>query len=156
MCVAWQHTEVVSPACAQITSDPTAFAVATKITQRRWLNFPVGLLRTILNIQVGDDFHLGGGEVNDKSGLLKTQYPHLGGIWSWGGKIDQAVLLLKNSSWALLSYHSLIWEIKYFSSVCSDYWQSDGARGCRQDYLAPLASISRWSVAEHLEHSGRR
>ena len=34
----------------------------------------------ITDIQVGDDFYLGGDGVMDMTGLLKTQYQHLGGI----------------------------------------------------------------------------
>eukprot|EP00546_Thalassionema_frauenfeldii_P014024 CAMPEP_0178929746 /NCGR_PEP_ID=MMETSP0786-20121207/20805_1 /TAXON_ID=186022 /ORGANISM="Thalassionema frauenfeldii, Strain CCMP 1798" /LENGTH=154 /DNA_ID=CAMNT_0020606105 /DNA_START=73 /DNA_END=534 /DNA_ORIENTATION=+ len=37
----------------------------------------------ITGIAVGDDFHLGGTSAYDKVGLIKTQYPHLEGIWTY-------------------------------------------------------------------------
>jgi len=67
----------------------------------------------LTGIQVGDDFKLGGDGVNDKTGLVKTQYPHLEGIWSWGENMDQAILLVRNPRWALPSYHTLLSEIHY-------------------------------------------
>ena len=132
----WEIKYCTSPACAQITGHPTALAVTVKITQRRWLAVSVGLLQGILSIQCCDDFHLGGRDVNNKSELLKTQYPHLEGLWSWGGRIDQVVLILKIPSRALLLYHSLIREIK-----CAQDWETA--------YLSYLDAFSCRSSVEN-------
>jgi len=67
----------------------------------------------ITGIQVGDDFHLGGADAYDKSGIIKTQYPHIEGIWSYGGNLDQTILLIRNPRWAIPSYHTLLAEIDY-------------------------------------------
>eukprot|EP00555_Chaetoceros_dichaeta_P007443 CAMPEP_0198276072 /NCGR_PEP_ID=MMETSP1447-20131203/65115_1 /TAXON_ID=420782 /ORGANISM="Chaetoceros dichaeta, Strain CCMP1751" /LENGTH=759 /DNA_ID=CAMNT_0043970991 /DNA_START=1 /DNA_END=2277 /DNA_ORIENTATION=- len=64
-------------------------------------------------IQVGDDYRLGGDGVYDKTGLLKTQYPHKEGIWSWGQDMSQAILLIRNPRWAIPSYHALLSEIHF-------------------------------------------
>jgi len=68
----------------------------------------------ISGVRVGDDFHLGEKPyVNERSGLIKTQYPHLEGIWSWGSNMDQVVLVIRNPRWAIPSYHTLLHEIYY-------------------------------------------
>jgi len=48
-----------------------------------------------------------------KIGLVKTQYPHYEGIWSYGDNLDQVVLVVRNPRWAMPSYHTLINEIGY-------------------------------------------
>eukprot|EP00548_Thalassiothrix_antarctica_P005977 CAMPEP_0194147334 /NCGR_PEP_ID=MMETSP0152-20130528/23568_1 /TAXON_ID=1049557 /ORGANISM="Thalassiothrix antarctica, Strain L6-D1" /LENGTH=143 /DNA_ID=CAMNT_0038848107 /DNA_START=71 /DNA_END=498 /DNA_ORIENTATION=+ len=39
----------------------------------------------LTSIRVGDDYQFGG----DKVGIIKTQYPHYEGIWSYGSTLDQ-------------------------------------------------------------------
>lgn len=47
------------------------------------------------------------------SPLLKTQYPHNEGIWSYGSNISQAILLIRSPLLAIPSYHATLFEIHY-------------------------------------------
>lgn len=82
--------------------------------------YPSGTMRLtyqmaegITGVKVGDDFHLGASERCFNKALLKTQYPHLEGIWSWKDAMDQVVYVLRNPRWGFPSYHSLLYEIHY-------------------------------------------
>jgi len=48
-----------------------------------------------------------------KIGLVKTQFPHYEGIWSFGSHLDQTILVIRNPRWAMPSYHTLLSEIGY-------------------------------------------
>jgi len=48
-----------------------------------------------------------------KIGLVKTQFPHYEGIWSYGDHLSQTILLIRNPRWAMPSYHTLLSEIGY-------------------------------------------
>jgi len=61
-------------------------------------------------IQVGDDFFYSGKTIN---GIVKTQYPHPEGIWSYGTAMNQTVLLVRNPRWNIPSYHSTLYELEY-------------------------------------------
>eukprot|EP00548_Thalassiothrix_antarctica_P001167 CAMPEP_0194138644 /NCGR_PEP_ID=MMETSP0152-20130528/8393_1 /TAXON_ID=1049557 /ORGANISM="Thalassiothrix antarctica, Strain L6-D1" /LENGTH=414 /DNA_ID=CAMNT_0038836151 /DNA_START=170 /DNA_END=1414 /DNA_ORIENTATION=- len=64
----------------------------------------------LTGIQMRDDFfHL---EL-PKIGLVKTQYPHYEGIWSYASNLNRVILLIRNPRWALPSYHTLINELEY-------------------------------------------
>mmetsp|Transcript_27764 Transcript_27764/g.42286 ORF Transcript_27764/g.42286 Transcript_27764/m.42286 type:complete len:659 (-) Transcript_27764:184-2160(-) len=60
-------------------------------------------------ISVGDDFFYSG----KLGGLVKTQYPHPEGIWSYGKNMDQVILLIRNPRWNIPSYHTLLYELEY-------------------------------------------
>jgi len=60
-------------------------------------------------INVGDDFFYSG----KLGGLVKTQYPHPEGIWSYGKNMDQTILLIRNPRWNIPSYHTLLFELEY-------------------------------------------
>jgi len=60
-------------------------------------------------ISVGDDFFYSG----KLGGLVKTQYPHPEGIWSYGKNMDQTILLIRNPRWNIPSYHTLLFELEY-------------------------------------------
>jgi len=60
-------------------------------------------------IQVGDDFFYSG----RIGGIVKTQYPHPEGIWSYGKNMDQVILLIRNPRWNIPSYHTLLFELEY-------------------------------------------
>lgn len=66
----------------------------------------------LTGIQIGDDFDCEPVE-KPRIGIVKTQYPHLEGLWSWGDNMDQTVLLVRNPRWAIPSYHTLLHEIDY-------------------------------------------
>jgi len=67
----------------------------------------------LTGIQVGDDYNFIPPDAYERTGIVKTQYPHLEGIWSWGDKFDQVVLLIRNPRHAFPSYHTLLSEIHY-------------------------------------------
>jgi len=64
-------------------------------------------------IQVGDDFYLGGTEAYDKTGIVKTQYPHIEGIWTYQDNINQVIMLIRNPRYAMPQYHHFLYEIDY-------------------------------------------
>lgn len=48
---------------------------------------------------------------------LSTQsYPHPESMWSWGDKMDQAVMIIRNPRWAIQSYLSMKDELAYSTS----------------------------------------
>jgi len=63
-------------------------------------------------VTVGDDYDFPTKTLG-KRGIMKTQYPHLEGIWSWGDKMDQVVLLVRNPRLAIPSYHTHLYEKHY-------------------------------------------
>eukprot|EP00547_Thalassionema_nitzschioides_P001076 CAMPEP_0194210776 /NCGR_PEP_ID=MMETSP0156-20130528/9100_1 /TAXON_ID=33649 /ORGANISM="Thalassionema nitzschioides, Strain L26-B" /LENGTH=148 /DNA_ID=CAMNT_0038938163 /DNA_START=70 /DNA_END=513 /DNA_ORIENTATION=+ len=54
--------------------------------------------------EIGDDFFFNG----RIGGLIKTEYPHPEGIWSYGKEMDQTILLIRNPRWNIPSYHTLL------------------------------------------------
>eukprot|EP00548_Thalassiothrix_antarctica_P020713 CAMPEP_0194192590 /NCGR_PEP_ID=MMETSP0154-20130528/71327_1 /TAXON_ID=1049557 /ORGANISM="Thalassiothrix antarctica, Strain L6-D1" /LENGTH=74 /DNA_ID=CAMNT_0038916171 /DNA_START=72 /DNA_END=292 /DNA_ORIENTATION=- len=46
----------------------------------------------LTGVKVGDDYWYTG----DIVGLMKTQYPHKEGVWSWGKDMDQVVMVVRN------------------------------------------------------------
>ena len=46
-------------------------------------------------------------------GIVKTQYPHLEGVWSWGANLKEVIYVMRNPRWAIPSYHTLLHEIDY-------------------------------------------
>lgn len=64
-------------------------------------------------VQVGDDFFLGGDEAYDKTGVVKTQYPHIEGIWTYEDNMDQVIMLIRNPRFAMPHYHHFLFEVEY-------------------------------------------
>eukprot|EP00547_Thalassionema_nitzschioides_P003528 CAMPEP_0194205572 /NCGR_PEP_ID=MMETSP0156-20130528/4806_1 /TAXON_ID=33649 /ORGANISM="Thalassionema nitzschioides, Strain L26-B" /LENGTH=624 /DNA_ID=CAMNT_0038931881 /DNA_START=29 /DNA_END=1900 /DNA_ORIENTATION=- len=60
-------------------------------------------------VQVGDDFFYSG----KLGGIVKTQYPHPEGIWSYDNNMDQTIMLIRDPRWNIPSYHTLIYELEY-------------------------------------------
>jgi len=75
-----------------------------------------------------------------KIGLVKTQYPHYEGIWSYGSDLDQTILLIRNPRWAIPSYHTLINEIGYAHSWEVAYEELENVFTRR----APMEDWIRW------------
>eukprot|EP00548_Thalassiothrix_antarctica_P020457 CAMPEP_0194194038 /NCGR_PEP_ID=MMETSP0154-20130528/75362_1 /TAXON_ID=1049557 /ORGANISM="Thalassiothrix antarctica, Strain L6-D1" /LENGTH=475 /DNA_ID=CAMNT_0038918427 /DNA_START=680 /DNA_END=2107 /DNA_ORIENTATION=+ len=91
----------------------------------------------LTGMQVRDDFF----ELQyPKIGLVKTQYPHYEGIWSYGSDLDQTVLLIRNPRWAIPSYHTLINEIGYAHSWEVAYEELDNVFTRR----APMSDWINW------------
>lgn len=72
------------------------------------------MIEALTNKVVGDDFDLSlhGNHVV----ALKTSYPHPEAYWSWGDKMDQAIMVIRNPRWAIQSYLTLKDEIDYSTS----------------------------------------
>jgi len=102
----WEHAQ---PMGADVDSFGTLIASYPASGMRVTWQHAEGLT----GIQVGDDFRLGGDGVEEKTGLMKTQYPHKEGTWSWAGDMSQAILLVRNPRWALPSFHALLSEIHF-------------------------------------------
>ena len=92
----------------------------------------------LTEIQVHDDFMLSPDHV--KKGLVKTQYPHYEGIWSWGRNMDHVVLVLQNPRWTIPSYHNLLYEIHYAHDWETAYLYKDRLFTLR----APVEDWIRW------------
>jgi len=90
----------------------------------------------LTGITVGDDFQYSG----QKSGIIKTQYPHYEGIWSYGSSMDQVIILIRNPRWAIPSFHNILSEINYAQS-----WD-DVYKYIRQVFTAraPMANWIKW------------
>jgi len=88
-------------------------------------------------VQVGDDFFYSGKTIN---GLVKTQYPHPEGIWSYGKAMDQVILLIRNPRWNIPSYHTLIYELEYAHDYVTAYDNVFTAFSTR----APMDNWLKW------------
>jgi len=88
-------------------------------------------------VQVGDDFFYSGKTIN---GMVKTQYPHPEGIWSYGKAMDQVILLIRNPRWNIPSYHTLIYELDYAHDYVTAYDNVFTAFSTR----APMDNWIKW------------
>lgn len=70
---------------------------------------------------------------------MKSNYPQHEGIWSFGDKMDQVILLVRNPRWALPSYQHLLHEIEY-----SVNWESSYSR--RNFVYTMRPPIEDWNI----------
>ena len=71
--------------------------------------FVYQLIEGLTNHAPGDDHEL---SFNGLETLhIKTSYPHSEGVWSWGSRMDQMILLIRNPRWAIPSYHTMKFEL---------------------------------------------
>lgn len=99
----------------------------------------------LTEIQVHDDFMLAPGNV--KKGIVKTQYPHLEGIWSWGRSMDNVVLVMQNPRWSIPSYNNLLYEIHYAHDWETAYLYKDRLFTLRP----PIEDWIRWRDYRFIE-----
>eukprot|EP00586_Coscinodiscus_wailesii_P002645 CAMPEP_0172490136 /NCGR_PEP_ID=MMETSP1066-20121228/20470_1 /TAXON_ID=671091 /ORGANISM="Coscinodiscus wailesii, Strain CCMP2513" /LENGTH=434 /DNA_ID=CAMNT_0013258451 /DNA_START=106 /DNA_END=1410 /DNA_ORIENTATION=+ len=66
----------------------------------------------LTGIEVGDDYDFSP-DTGHRSGIIKTAYPNLEGIWSYGDTMDQVILIVSNPRWGIPSYHTMLYEIEY-------------------------------------------
>ena len=52
---------------------------------------------------------------------LKTSYPHFEGVWTWGDKMDQMIMLIRNPLHAIPSYHTMRYELWFSTSWQQSY-----------------------------------
>lgn len=63
-------------------------------------------------LRVADDFYKIKQD-NIKRGVVKTQYPHYEGIWSFDDNMDQVIMVIRNPMYAMISYHAILGELEY-------------------------------------------
>ena len=81
--------------------------------------FVYQLIEGLTNHAPGDDHEL---SFNGLETLhIKTSYPHSEGVWSWGSRMDQMILLIRNPRWAIPSYHTMKFELLFSNSWYSSY-----------------------------------
>lgn len=90
----------------------------------------------LTGIKVGDDFKFSGPRV----GIIKTQWPHYQGIWSFGSTLDQVILVVRNPRWAIPSYHNILSEVDYAQDWNSAFEHIDDLYTKR----APLGAWVKW------------
>jgi len=61
-------------------------------------------------IKVSDDFFQ---LAYAKVGIVKTQYPHYEGIWSYGSNMNQVIYVIRNPRWGMPSYLTILSELNY-------------------------------------------
>jgi len=57
--------------------------------------------------------------------FIKSNYPHHEGIWSWGGEIDQVLMVVRNVRRTLVEYHDILWDIDYAKTFEIAFANSD-------------------------------
>jgi len=77
------------------------------------------VIEGLTNHRAGDDHNFSG--LYEVSLHLKTSYPHKDGTWSWGDRMDQAIVLMRNPRWALPSYHTMRFELDYSTNWGESY-----------------------------------
>jgi len=96
-------------------------------------------LEGLTELRAGDDYNLTPDSVGKKFAFMKSNYPQHEGIWSFGDKMNQVILLVRNPRWALPSYQHLLHEIEY-----SINWETSYAR--RQYVYTMRPPIEDWNV----------
>jgi len=66
----------------------------------------------LTGVMIGDDFTCKEEELG-RTGIIKTQFPHYEGIWSWGNKMDEVILFIRSPKSSIVNYHSILAEISY-------------------------------------------
>jgi hypothetical protein len=95
-------------------------------------------LQGVTEFRPGDDFNLTPDSVSKRFAFMKTNYPQHDGVWSFGGQMDQVVLLIRNPRWAFPSYQSLLFEINY-----SNNWETSYA--LRENVYTKKSPIKEWN-----------
>mmetsp|Transcript_19725 Transcript_19725/g.24882 ORF Transcript_19725/g.24882 Transcript_19725/m.24882 type:complete len:419 (+) Transcript_19725:158-1414(+) len=96
-------------------------------------------LEGLTELRAGDDYNLSPDSVGRKFAFMKSNYPQHEGIWSFGNKMNQVILLVRNPRWALPSYQHLLHEIEY-----SVNWETSYAR--RNHVYTMRPPIEDWIV----------
>jgi hypothetical protein len=77
------------------------------------------LLEALTGSITGDDWDL------SESGMdvltMKTSWPHPEGNFSWGAKMDQMILLVRNPMYAIPSYHTMRYELDFSNTWLSSF-----------------------------------
>lgn len=88
----------------------------------------------LTGIKVGDAYWYGGKRV----GIIKTQYPHYEGIWSYGDTLDQVILLVRNPRWNIPAFHHYLHEVNYgqtFEEVSEYIYEIFSERSPLEDWV---------------------
>jgi len=100
-------------------------------------------LEGLTELKTGDDYHLSPNSLARKYAFVKTNYPQHDGIWSFGSKMDQVILVVRNPRWTLPSYQHLLHEIDY-----SINWETSYA--LRHNVYTMRPPIEDWIVWREL------
>lgn len=96
-------------------------------------------LEGLTELRAGDDYNLAPDSLGRKFAFMKSNYPQHEGIWSFGDKMNQVILLVRNPRWALPSYQHLLHEIEY-----SVNWENSYAR--RHHVYTMRPPLDDWMV----------
>ena len=80
--------------------------------------FAYEVIEGLTDHAAGDDWNFSG---HDDALHVKSSYPHHEGTWTWGDKMDQMIMLLRNPRWALPSYHTMRFELDFSESWAQSY-----------------------------------
>lgn len=100
-----------------------------------------GLVEQLTNLRVGDTWNFN--NQGDNIVGLKTNYPHTEGDWTWGDKMYQSVLVLRNPMDALISYHNIRTELKPFRTEAANVSEILEVTNT-EDIFLKGASIDAW------------
>ncbi len=82
-------------------------------------------LEGVTELRSGDDYNLTPSSIGKKFAFMKSNYPQHEGIWSFGDKMDQSILLVRNPRRTLPSYQNVLHEIDY-STTCKKSYERSG------------------------------
>jgi len=100
-----------------------------------------GLVEQLTNRQVGDTWNFD--DHGDNIVGLKTNFPHSEGAWTWGDKMYQSVLVLRNPMDAIISYHNIRTELKPFRTGATNVSEIFELTDTEEIYTKG-ASIDAW------------
>ena len=98
-------------------------------------------LEGLTGLKTGDDFYLAEGRSAEakKYAFMKSSYPQHEGIWSWGNRMHQSILIVRNPRHAIVSYHNILSEINYAHT-----WQE--AYEHKDEVYTRRPSLEQWII----------
>mmetsp|Transcript_3245 Transcript_3245/g.4737 ORF Transcript_3245/g.4737 Transcript_3245/m.4737 type:complete len:430 (+) Transcript_3245:188-1477(+) len=57
--------------------------------------------------------------------FIKANYPHHEGIWGWGDRADQVIMIVRNIRRTMVEYHDILWDIGYAKTFEEAYERLD-------------------------------
>jgi len=81
----------------------------------------------LTGLKVGDEYDTYIDLFSKGGGIIKTQYPHYKGAWSYGDTMDQVVMMVRNPRWAIPTYYHNQSPESWFSSNLGDEENVDKA-----------------------------
>lgn len=111
-------SRILTPAAKTTVADDTTKTILASYPGSG-KKFTYSVIEGLTDHKAGDDWNFSN---NGPDTLhLKTAYPHKEGVWTWGDKFSQAVLLIRNPRWSLPSYHNMRFELDFSSNWAESY-----------------------------------